>query len=189
MRGSLLAAGLWFAATLLPGAPGIAQTADEDIVSHIISLPVPSAYRVDGLRDKAPVRSDSKVQGGKALRVDVPRKGAHEWDVAVSVPINKPVKAGDPLVLAFWARLEHGENGAASAVLPYNAIQLAHDPYTALFSGPATIGPDWNMYKVEGNADRDHPAGDLNVSIHLATAKQVVDIGPVFVLDMAPGPH
>jgi len=188
MRSSLLAAGLLIAVTLLPGTPGIAQSADEDILNRVISLPVPSAYRVDGLRDKAPVRSDPAVQGGKALRVDVPGKGAHEWDVAVAVPINKPVKAGDPLILAFWARLQRGENGATSAVLPYNAVQLAHDPYTALFSGPATIGPDWKMYKVEGSADRDHPAGDLNVSMHLATGKQIVDIGPVFVLDMA-GAH
>jgi hypothetical protein len=181
----------FLAAALLAGGPIAAEqpAGDDDIVNHIISLPVPSAYRVDGLRDKAPVRSDPKVQGGKALRVDVPGKGAHEWDVAVAVPINKPIKAGDPLVLAFWARLERGEKGATSALLPYNAIQLAHDPYTALFSGPATIGPEWAMYKVEGNADRDHPAGDLNVSIHLATAKQIVDIGPVFVLDMAPGKH
>jgi hypothetical protein len=37
---------------------------------------------------------------------------------------------------------------------------------------------------VKGKADKDYPAGALNVSLHLATAKQTVDLGPVFVLDM-----
>lgn len=179
-----LLASSWFAAPAWPHAP-----ADDDIVNRIISLPVPSAYRVDGLRNKPPVRSDPAVQGGKALRVDVPGKGVHEWDISVAVPINKPVKAGDTLVLAFWARLEKGENGATSTVLPSNAVQLAHDPYTALFGGPITIGPEWKLQQVQGKADRDHAAGDLNVSLHLATAKQVVDIGPVFVLDMGPDAH
>jgi hypothetical protein len=49
-----------------------------------------------------------------------------------------------------------------------------------------TIGPDWKMVEIKGKANRDYPGGTLNVSVHLATAKQVVDLGPVFVLDMGP---
>ncbi len=40
------------------------------------------------------------------------------------------------------------------------------------------------MHELRGRATRDYAAGELNVSIHLATAKQTVDIGPVFVLNM-----
>lgn len=144
---------------------------------------MPSEYRVDGARN-ARVRNDDAVQGGKALRVQVPGRSEQPWSVAVAVPINRPVQAGDNLVLAFWARLERGEGETASATLPYNAVQLAREPYTALFSGPATIGPDWQMHEVRGRADRAYTAGDLNVSLHLATARQTVDIGPVFVLNM-----
>jgi hypothetical protein len=63
---------------------------------------------------------------------------------------------------------------------------MAHEPYTALFTGPATIGPEWKMVEIKGKADRAYAGGQLNVSVHLATAKQVVDLGPVFVLDMGP---
>ena len=156
----------------------------EDLVERIISLPVPSEYRVDGAARGARVRDDDRVQGGKALRVPVPGQSEQAWTVSVAVPITRAVVAGDNLVLAFWARLERGDDGATHATLPYNAVQLAGEPYTALFSGPATIGPEWQMHEIRGRADRDYAAGDLNVSLHLASGRQTVDIGPVFVLNM-----
>ena len=90
----------------------------------------------------------------------------------------------DKLILAFWARLEQGENGATSAELPYNAVQLASAPYTQVFGGPATIGPEWHMFEIHGRATQDYAAGALNVAMHLATGHQTIDIGPVFVLNM-----
>lgn len=176
----------WFgaiAALLALAGPAAGQEAD-DLARRIISVPVPTAYRVDGVQTGARVRSDSSVQGGRALRVPVPGRSDQPWSVSVAVPITQAVHAGDQLILAFWARLEQGENGATSASLPYNAVQLAAAPYTALFTGPATVGPAWEMHEVRGRADRDFAAGDLNVSLHLATGRQTVDIGPVFVLNM-----
>ena len=156
----------------------------EDLVERIISVPVPDQYRVDGAARGARVRNDEAVQGGKALRVPVPGRSDQAWTVSVAVPIARAVSAGDNLVLAFWARLERGDDGATSATLPYNAVQLAREPYTALFNGPVTIGPEWQMHELRGRADRDYAAGDLNVSLHLASGRQTVDIGPVFVLNM-----
>jgi len=172
------------ALTLSPAAAQ--QSGDDDILSHVISVPNPRAYRVDGTQNGAQsqVRNDSSVQGGKALRVQVPGRSAQTWDTAVSVPINRAVHAGDHLVLAFWARLEQGDNGATTASLPYNSVQLSAAPYTAVFTGPVTLTPTWQMFSIEGQANRDYAADSLNVSIHLATGHQTVDIGPVFVLDM-----
>ena len=181
MKGKLLFALVSLAAPALVTA---AAAQDDDLLKKIISVPAPKNYRVDGIKGAPQIRSDPNPQVVKALRVDVPGKGAHPWDIAVAVPVNKPVKAGDQLILAIWARLEKGENGATSTTLPYNAVQLAHDPYTAIFSGPLTIGPEWKLQQVEGRSNGNYAAGDLNVSIHLATAKQVVDIGPVILLDM-----
>jgi hypothetical protein len=161
-----------------------AQNGADDLVNKIVNRPPVTAWHIDGMSGKPNVRNDPAVQYGKAMRVDVPGKGEHPWSIAASNPIDKPVKAGDNLVLAFWARLEKGENGATSATLPYNAVQMSHDPYTAVFSAPATIGPEWKMVEIKGKADHAYAGGQLNVSIHLATGKQIVDLGPVFVLDM-----
>ena len=164
-------------------------SAEDDILSHVISVPVPRAYRVDGTQNGArgQVRNDPGVQWGKALRVEVPGRNAQAWTTAVSVPINRAVHAGDRLVLAFWARLEQGENGATTASLPYNAVQLSGAPYTAVFSGGVTVTPQWQMFEINGQANRDYADGALNVAIHLATGRQTIDIGPVFVLDMGQG--
>jgi len=37
---------------------------------------------------------------------------------------------------------------------------------------------------VNGVSDKDYAGGDLNVSLQLATAKQTIDTGPIFVLDL-----
>ena len=185
MKGLAFAAAVAFAVTsLAQAAPAAAQQGAEDPLDKVISNPLPANFRVDGLRTKPKVRSDANVQWGKALRVEVPAKAPNAWAVSVAVPVTKAVKAGDKLVLAIWARLEKGENGATSATLPYNAVQMAQAPYTPLFSGPLTVGPEWKLHEIQGKANADHAAGALNVSIHLATAKQVVDIGPVFLLNV-----
>ncbi len=167
-----LALGYAFAGLLL--APATAQ--ELNIIND------PGAPQVNGA--SARLRDDAAVQGGKALRVVVRAKGANPWDVAVQTPITKPVKAGDQLLFAFWARLDKGEGGATTTTLPYNAIQQSSAPYAALFAGPAELGPEWKLHEVRGKADADHPAGTLNATIHLATAAQTVDLGPIFVVNL-----
>lgn len=152
----------------------------DDIASKIINDP--SAPQVVGA--KSSIRNDANVQGGKALRIVVPAKGKNNWDAFASSPIQKPVRAGDNLVLAFWARLEKGDGGATSSTLPFTGVQVSSPPYPSLFNETVQVGPDWKLHQVKGKADKDHAAGTLGVSIHLANAKQTIDLGPVFVLNM-----
>jgi len=150
-----------------------------DLVKQIVNDP--GAPEVSGA--KASLVDDPKVEGGKALRIQVPRKGSNPWDSTVGGAIKKPITKGDRLVLLFSARLEKGENGATSVILPYNAIQLAAAPYSTLISGSSQIGPEWKDIQVSGVADGNYPVGALKVTIQLATAKQTVDVGPLVVLD------
>ena len=172
MNRFVLALGCAFAGLLL--APATAQ--DLNIIND------PGAPTVNGASGR--LRDDAAVQGGKALRVVVRGKGANPWDVAVETALTKPVKAGDQLLFAFWARLEKGEGGATTTTLPFNGVQLSAAPYTTLFAGPGEIGPEWKMIEVRGKADADHAAGTLKATIHLATAAQTVDLGPIFVVNL-----
>ena len=175
MRSKLLTFALCLAIT----APAAAVQGD-DIASKIINDP--SAPQIVGA--KASVRKDDQVQGGKALRIVVPAKGKNNWDTFASSPIQKPVKTGDNLVLAFWARLERGEGGATSSTLPFAGVQVSSPPYPSLFNEAVQVGPEWKLHQVKGKADKDHAAGTIGVSIHMANAKQTIDLGPVFVLNM-----
>lgn len=162
-------------------APANGQAAD-DLASKIINDP--SAPSVNGA--KASLHDDPAAQGGKALRVQVPKKGANVWDSAVETAIPKPIKAGDQLVLMVSARLEKGEGGATATTIPYVAVQLASEPYSSLLQQSVDIGPEWKDFQIRGTADRDYPANSVKVTVHLATAKQTVDVGPIVLLDLGP---
>lgn len=168
------------AAALIAAVPVAAATGQDDLASKIVNNP--GNPQVTGAT--ARLIDDAKVQGGKALRIQVARKGANPWDASVGGPVVKPVKAGDKLVLVFSARLDKGENGATTATLPYDAVQLAAAPYSNVISDTHQIGPEWKTLQVTGKADQDYPAGALKVTIQLATARQTVDFGPIVVLDM-----
>jgi hypothetical protein len=165
---------VWLAAT-----PAAAQ---DDISKQLVNEPSPGAFTIYGLKDKPKVRKDASVQGGQALRVVVPGKGANPFAVGLSEPVTKAVKKGDKLVLAFWARFDKAEG--PTATIANVSVQLSAPPYTGFMGKNLDIGPEWKMYSVEGVADRDYAAGELAIAMHLATGRQVIDLGPIFLLDM-----
>ena len=170
---------MW-AGAIVALTPAIAFAQDAaDLMKQIINDP--GAPEVNGASAK--LVDDAKVQGGKALRVQVAQKGAHPWDSTVGGAIKKPIASGDRLMLVFSARLEKGENGATTATLPYNAVQLTAAPYSTVISGSADIGPEWKDFQITGTSAADYKASDLKVTVQLATARQTVDFGPIVVLD------
>src|SRR3546814_19258274 len=77
----------------------------------------------------------------------------------------------------------------SSDLLPNNGVQLAREPYTGIFGGPVAITPEWKMYDLQGIADRDYAAGELLVSMHLASGKQTPEFGQLFGLALGPAPE
>lgn len=171
------------AALALPAA----QTAPAD--PDLLNNPNPDALQVYGLPGGGKPKSikDPKVQFGKAIRIDTPG-GGNAWTVGVNSPLAKPVRKGDKLMLAFYARLEKGADGAATSRIAAGQIQLSAAPYTSLFGQPFEIGPEWKLYQVSGRADRDYAKGELSAALHVNTAKQTIDLGAVAVLDYGQAP-
>src|SRR5947209_8637171 len=143
------------------------------------ALNSPDAASLNAYGAQTSVVDDAKVPGGKAFRVQT-QKGANPWDAGLVSPVRQPIHAGDPLVLAFWARLVSGDNGATSVTLPAS-IGLAAAPYTQVLGGPATIGPEWKLIEISGRADKDYSGGTLNGAVQVATGKQTIDFGPFYV--------
>lgn len=52
-----------------------------------------------------------------------------------------------------------------------------------IFEQAFDVGPEWKMYQLKGVADRDYEPGALNAAMHLDAAKQVLDLGPLFVFN------
>lgn len=167
-------------------APVQAQAPAEDLAATAINRHDVSALNVYG-GAKGEVIDNPALPGGKALRVTVPAKGANPWDAGITTQVTGPVKAGDEIVFVFYAKLVEGENGATSVTLPSNSVSIASPPYTALFGAPATIGTGWKKLRQRWIADKDYPAGTLQAGLQLATGKQVIDIGPMFVSKIGSG--
>ncbi|MEG3125397.1 hypothetical protein [Sphingomonas sp. GB1N7] len=168
-------------------APVIAQTAEAPkspeaaFAERLVNDPRAEALRPYGQPIPPEVRSDKSVQFGKALRIPISSPTAEFGRVGVVTPTLKPVKAGDRVVVAFWARAQRTEANAPGKIC---RVQLEATPVVrTIFEQPFDITPEWKMYKLMGKADRAYPAGGLNAAFHLACAKQIIDIGPVFVLD------
>lgn len=174
------AAALCLAVFAVPLAGGAAAQATDSIAERLANDPRVEALQPYGQPIPPVVRTDKDVQFGKALRVRL--KGDKEfWRVGVVTPLLKPVKKGDQIVIAFWARASGTENGAPGKI---GRVQLEATPVIrTIFEQAFDIGPEWKMYQLKGVADRDYAAGALNAAMHLDAAKQVLDLGPLFVLN------
>jgi hypothetical protein len=165
---------------LLAMTPAAAAIAQVDLASRIINDP--GSPSVTGVKGR--LVDDPGVQGGKALRIAVLKKGKNNWDSVVESAITKPVKAGDRLVIMFESRLEKGDGNATTATIPYVAVQQSAAPYSGVISGQVTVGPQWKMNQIEGRSASAYPAGALKATIQVGNAKQTIDLGPIVVLNM-----
>lgn len=166
-------------------APVIAATAqgsaEPTMADRLVNDPRPEALRPYGQPIPPEVRGDKTVQFGKALRVQISSPTPEFGRIGAVTPTLKPVKQGDRIVVAFWARAQKTQEGAPGKLC---RVQLEATPAVrSIFDSAFDVVPEWKMYKLSGKADRTYAPGMLNAAFHLACAKQVIDIGPVFILD------
>ena len=176
------------AAALAFASAAAAQTAPAE--PDVLNNPNPETLQFYGLPGgaKPKPRTDEGVQFKKAVRVELPGGGGDPWKIGANSPLLKAVKKGDKIVVAFYARLEKGADGAATGQIASAQLQLTAAPYTRLFGKAFEITPEWKLYQAAGHADRDYGAGELSAALHLNTAKQTIDLGALAVLDFGPKP-
>ena len=178
MRLSRLAA--WCLGLLVVPLTAAAAQDSASIAERLLNDPRVEALQPYGQPIPPVVRGDKGVQFGKALRVRL-RGDKEFWRVGVVSPLLKPVKKGDQIVIAFWARASGTENGGPGRI---GRVQLEATPVIrTIFEQAFDIGPEWKMYQLKGVADRDYEPGALNAAMHLDAAKQVLDLGPLFVFN------
>lgn len=124
------------------------------------------------------------VPGGNAVRVEVKRAGAHPWDVGATYPTVKPIAAGDTVLVMVYLRAPAAAAGTTVA-LPIGATGT-DAPYTQIAADTAQVGPTWKRYYASGVSPQAFAAGKARIAVQLAGAKQVVEVGPGFLLDLGP---
>lgn len=168
--------------TLSPAAPAATAGAQDAaaMAERLVNDPRVEALRPYGLPIAPTPRGDKDVQFGKMLRFKL--KGHADFGrIGVTSPTLKPVAKGDRIVIVFWARATDTENGAPGRI---GRVQLEETPVVrAVFEQAFDIGPDWKAYQLSGTVDRDYKPGQLNAALHIDAARQVLEVGPVFILD------
>jgi hypothetical protein len=87
-------------------------------------------------------------------------------------------------MINFYARAEEPAEGGSKLAV---RIQLNSAPWTSVLETTAPITSEWKAYCAHRVATATLGEKKSTVSIHLATAKQVIDLGPVFVFDFGKG--
>ena len=131
------------------------------------------------------VAATADVPGGQAVRVSVAKAAAHPYEVGATQDTDKPIAAGDTLFLVITLRAPAAKDGAG-VVIPIGASE-AQAPYTPISTETVQLGPTWKRYYATGVATRAYPAGKARIALQLGGAKQVVEMGPAFLLDLGPG--
>jgi hypothetical protein len=177
----------WIAALALGafiGAPSLAADAKKDDMLNYLVLGA-SADSWNVWNATAKVIDDPGVQAGKATRITA-HKSANSWDAQASITLTKPLKKGDVVMIAYYARVATPPAGSATALIPSAGIGLNKAPYSSFASEAAAFGSKWAVYYTSGVADADYNPGTLNFGIQLAAADQEIDLGPAFVFDFGP---
>jgi endoglucanase len=122
-----------------------------------------------------------EVPGRQAFQFEIAAAGANHHDIGLTIPVNQKIEEGDILILAVLAR-------SVSAATPDGngrigiRIQKNAAPYPGFADNVLKIGPKWVMYELRTKARMTLEAGQAAVGIHLAGAKQVIEIGQIYLI-------
>jgi endoglucanase len=148
---------------------------------ELIHPPFPDQLTTYG-KVRKNIVSDESMPGEQALKARVRRAGKNPWDSGISGPIAGPIKAGDAIVLVFYARTEEGTGEITAA-----GLQLNQEPFTSEFSKPVSVDENVKRVFISGIASQDFKPGEAGYSFQLASQKQTLFIGPLFVFNLGQG--
>ncbi|MGB8602360.1 MAG: hypothetical protein WCD42_09210, partial [Rhizomicrobium sp.] len=124
-----------------------------------------------------------EVPGGAALRTILSKAGTNPWDDGISQALNGAVKQGDTIVMAAYLRSNGGPGSIAMM-----GVALNHAPWSQIIAKPVTVpAAGWHLITVSGTATTNAGATEMMAMMQTGAAKQSLDIGPIFVLNLGAG--
>lgn len=154
----------------------VTASAQDDLASKMINQKTNGTWYIQPDKPKAK-HIKAEVPGEYAFRVRA-NKGRNPWDVQATSPIDGPINEGDVIMLMYYARAEQAAEGGSALS---TRIQMNSPPWSTVLDFNSPISGEWQSYcafRVAGMS-----LAKSSVSIHLATAEQIIDLGPVFVFN------
>lgn len=160
-----------------------AASAAEDIWTKTINNDTNGTWNFQPERPKAKhfaVEPAGTLPGDYAFRIKV-TKGANPWDQQASSPVGGEINEGDRIMIMYYARAAEPAEGGSKLTA---RIQLNLAPYTSIMDVTSSLSTEWVQYCGHRVATGTIGAKKGNVTLHLATANQVIELGPVFVFNL-----
>jgi len=165
-------------------APPPQQQQHIDLSSKLINIP-DSNWNAYGPDQTSKLLDKGGPQNYPAVEVSVSRPSKNAWDDGAVSPIPKAIGAGDVILVAVYLREPNLADGQ-SEILPLIGATGAAAPYPAIAGAPATVTNQWKIFFASGKAPQAFPAGGAQVTVHLSSARHVIQLGPIKVYDFGP---
>jgi hypothetical protein len=121
------------------------------------------------------------MPGDSATQFTISTVGANAYDSGVNVPIAGAITEGDVMIIAVLARTVSVATADGLGKLGLR-VQQNSAPYPGFGEHMLAVGPNWKLFQIKTRANISVPPGKAAVGLHLGDAKQVIEIGRVYVL-------
>lgn len=166
-------------------APTNAPTSQAlDLNSRLINTP-DSNWNVYGPDQKSKRIEKGGPKGYPAYEVSVAKAATNAWDDGAVSTIPKPIGAGDVILVVVYLRNPALPDGQ-SETLPLVGAIGGSAPYPAIAGAPAKVTNKWQVYFASGKAPQAFAANAAQVTVHLGSARHVIQLGPMKVYDLGP---
>lgn len=159
---------------------------DKQLPGKLINNPYDIKWRTEGSDKKEAIVKSEGAPGGMAYRVTVKKRKPNHWDTAIRIPMTQSVAKDDVILLSFWAKTVKAQKGKDTGDINV-AIQRDGEPYDSVFEDRIAVGTEWKLYNATGKAKRDYKAGKTNLNFNLARAKQTLEFGQFYIMNLGPG--
>lgn len=155
----------------------------EKVAGKLVNHPEAGPWNFYGTGGTKAAIDDKNIFMGKASRVTVTTADGKPWELAMSVPVDGPVKQGDRYLIAIAAKTVSSASpeGKARVGLRFQSMK---PPYDGFADNAIMPGMNWQLLQLRTTASIDIPEGDAAFSLMFGGQIQVVDIGPVYVMKL-----
>lgn len=158
---------------------------DAQLPGTLINNPYDIKWKTEGSDKRDKVVKSEGAPGGMAYQVTVKKRKQNPWDTATRIPMTTSIGKDDVIMLSFWARAAKPQKGKDKGDISV-AIQRNIEPYDSIFEERVALEKEWKLYNLTGKANRDYAADKTNLNFNLARAKQTLEFGQFYIMNLGP---
>jgi len=158
---------------------------DASLPGKLINNPYDIKWSTIGSDKREKIVQSEGAPGGTAYSVTVKKRKQNHWDTATRIPMTTDIPKGDTILVSFWARAAKPQKGKDKGQIVV-VLQRNIDPYDSIFEENIDLGKEWKLYSVAGTAERNYSADKTNLNFNLAKAKQTIEFGQFYVMNLGP---